>query len=190
MDIQIRLARIEDCQALGEILVSSTNGAFSGLVPDTCLEWTADESAANWKRNFKEDGSLSDDNCIFVAETAVSGVVGFALSGEVRSNEAASLPIDPTYENELLVLQVFPDWQRQGIGRLLVSRVAAELLKNDNKQLLVRVLTINPNRPFYERLGAVKLGAEPYDWDGFKTEMSIYGWPDVSKLIVKEGLNG
>ena len=187
---QVRLASIEDCPALGRILVSATESSFKGLVPHKCLEWTPEQSATNWKRNFKEDGTLAEGSCIYVAESDREGVVGFAMWGETRPNEAVTPPIDSMYANELRILHVAPDWQRRGVGRLLVSHVAADLWHKGITHMLVRVLTINPNLAFYERLGAVKLGVEPHDWDGFETEQSVYGWDDTSKLIVKEGTDG
>ncbi len=188
--IKLRPARIEDCPALGRVLVSATESAFKGLVPERCLEWTPEQSAVNWRRNFKEDGTLADDSSIIVAESNVEGVVGFAMFGQSRPNDAITPAIDSAYADELWVLHVDPDWQKRGIGRLLVSHVAADLWENGITHLLVRVLTINPNLAFYERLGAVKLGVEPHDWDGYETEMSVYGWDDTGKMMLKDGRDG
>lgn len=179
----IRPANIGDCPALGRILVSATTSAFEGLVPAECLNWTPQESAANWTRNFKDDGSLRDGECIFVAESDKDGVVGMAMVGETRSKDNADRPIDDRYEYELYVLNVAPDQQRQGVGRHLVKHVAREVIAKGHAHLLVRVLVENPNRPFYERLGAVELAKRPYNWDGYLTEEVIYGWKDITSLV-------
>lgn len=179
---KVRPAQIKDCPALGRILVSANKETFRGLVPDESLAFTAEESAENWKRNFREDGSLKDGEYIIVAETEADGVAGFAMMTETRPNKAATPTVDKHYTHELAILMVAPEWQKQGVGRLLVSHVAAEAQNQGATHLLVRVLEINPNTAFYERLGAVQLATQPYNWDGFETPSLIYGWDDLTRF--------
>ncbi len=181
-NITVRPAHINDCPALGRVGVSATNDAFRGLVPEECLEWTPEQSAHNWKRNFSETGQLKEGEYIYVAENSEDGVVGFAMLEEIRPTDTASLPIDKKYSHELVVLQVAPNWQRQGVGRLLVSHVATKAKELGATHLLVRVLIENPNKVFYKRLGAVQLATQPYDWDGYKTTELIYGWENIMQL--------
>lgn len=181
-NILIRPANVLDCPALGRILVTANEDTFRDLVPDECLAFTAEQSAENWKRNFREDGLLKEGEYILVAETEVDGVVGFAMLGETGPNDTATPAIDKRYSHELAVLMVAPEWQKQGIGRLLVSHIAAEAQNQEAAHLLVRVLEINPNTAFYERLGAVHLATYPYDWDGYQTTGRIYGWNDLNRL--------
>lgn len=178
----IRPANIYDCPALGDILVSANEDTFRGLVPDKSLEWTPEQSAHNWKRSFRDDGLLKEGEYIIVAETEKDGVVGFAMLGETSPTDTASQPIDEKFTHELVSIQVAPKWQGQGIGRLLVGQVASEVQAQGATSLLVRVLRENPNRAFYERLEAVQLATQPYDWDGFKTKLLIYGWDDITQL--------
>jgi len=185
-DINVRPAHIADCPALGRVLVSATNDTFRGLVPEQSLEWTPEQSAKNWERNFNEEGVLKEGENIFVAEIEAD-VVGFALLDETRPTDTATPPIDDKYTHELVVLQVAPEWQRQSIGRLLVARVAAEAQAQGATHLLVRVLKENPNWVFYERLSAVRLASQPHDWDGFKSELIIYGWNNIDQLINNRG---
>jgi len=179
----IRHAHIDDCPALARILISATRAAFRGLVPDACLNWIApEESAANWARNFADDHSLQPGYSLFVADTGQE-VVGFAMLGEIRPEDGFELSIARRYSHELRVLQVDPAWQRQGVGRRLVSRVAAQVDEAGATHLLVRVLVENPNMAFYERLGAIELGRRPYDWEGYLTETLVLGWEDVRRLM-------
>jgi GNAT superfamily N-acetyltransferase len=178
----VSLAQISDCPALGRLLVSANEDTFRDLVPDECLAFTAEESAENWKRNFREDGSLNEGEFIIVAETKAEGVVGFAMMAKTKPADNTTPAIDKQYTHELAVLMVAPEWQKQGVGRLLVSHVAAEAQNQGASRLLVRVAEINPNTAFYERLGAVQLATQPYDWDGFETHLLIYGWKDLTRL--------
>jgi GNAT superfamily N-acetyltransferase len=181
-NVTVRPAHITDCPALGKVGVSATNDAFRGIVPEECLEWTPEQSAYNWKRSFNEAGLLKEGEYVYIAENAEDGLVGFAKLEETRPTDTATPPIDKKYTHELVALQVAPNWQRQGIGRLLVSHVAAKAQEQGATHLLVRVLTENPNTVFYDRLGAVQLATQPYDWDGYKTTELIYGWENIIQL--------
>lgn len=184
MSYVVRLARKDDCPGLGRVLVRATASAFEGLVPERCLDWSPEQSAANWTRNFKDDGTLKDGQSIYVADSEEDGIVGLAMWGEARPTDTVDKPIDEAYGYELLIIQVAPDWQRQGVGRQLVGRVAAVLADKGVSHLLVRVLIENPNRGFYERMGAVELAKGPFDWEGYETEEVIYGWEDVEGLVI------
>ena len=166
---------------MARILISATQHAFRGRVPNRCLEWiTPEESAANWVKYLKSEEHLAGEDFLFVIEPKSHGVIGLALLNK-RSDSDDSHDFD-VFSWELRTLQVDPAWQRQGIGRRLVSRVAAQVWQEGARHLLVRVLAENPNRAFYERLGARRLGTKPYDWEGYQTEEILYGWDDINRL--------
>lgn len=180
-EIEIRHARIDDCPALGRILVSATHETFRGRVPDQCLNWlTPEESAANWAKNFTSGQSLAPGDYLFVAE--VKEVIGYAMVSEITPGSYDELLRASRYSHELLSIQVSPVWQRRGVGRCLLSRIADELGREKATPLLVGVLIENPNIAFYERLGARRIGKRPYEWEGYETEEILLGWEDISTL--------
>ena len=174
MRVSIRDATLDDAPALADIVIDSIRTAFRGRVPDRCLEWlTREESAANWRRSLGPGGH-EEGRFLYVAETTDGQVVGCALGGPQ--------PDEPGYRGELYLLGVLPAHQHRGIGRRLVAAVAERLARAGIDSLLVRVLMVNPNRPFYERLGGRYLREEPYDWNGVMFAMGVYGWPDTTTL--------
>jgi GNAT superfamily N-acetyltransferase len=173
---------MEDCPALARVIIDATLSAFRGRVPDACLNWlTVEESAANWARNF-EPGGLAPDEYIFVAEVERTDIIGLAMVGRASADHIQNERIAARFPRDLYSIQVDPAWQRHGIGRQLVSHVAKVLLNDDMTGLLVRVLVDNPNRLFYERLGAILVGSRPYEWEGYHTQELLYGWDDISQL--------
>lgn len=163
-------------------MVSATQDAFRGRVPDQCLNWlTPEESALNWAKNFTSDQSLEPGDSLLVAETQ-NEVIGLAMVSEITPEYDYEPSITSRYSHELLSIQVSPLWQRQGLGRRLLSRIADELGKEQASHLLVRVLVDNPNVAFYERLGAIRIGKRPYEWEGYETEEIIFGWEDIGRL--------
>lgn len=176
MSITIRTVQAGDADALAHVLVTAEQYTFKGLVPEQCLQFTETESAANWKRSFAK-GFLGEHDIFLVAETDRKKVVGFAWG----------MPSDkmPGYGGELKTISILPDYHRQGIGRRLVGHIAGELNKQGISSLWLRVLQVNPNRRFYERLDGKNLDTGLYNWDGVDMIESIYGWKNTEVLIGK-----
>jgi GNAT superfamily N-acetyltransferase len=179
MQISIREATPADAAALADIVIDSIQTAFRDRVPDQCLAWlTKDESAANWRKFMSRD-DREDGWFLYVAELAQGQVVGCALGGPQ--------PDEPGRPGEVKLMGVLPAYQGQGIGRRLVTCVAERLGRDGMRSLLVRVLMANPNRAFYERLGAQYQREEPYDWNGVTLAMGVYRWPDTAALLGQAG---
>jgi ribosomal protein S18 acetylase RimI-like enzyme len=171
----IRDAVSADVADLADVVIEPNNALFRGLVPDHCLDsLTKQESMANWQR-FLDQQERSGGTFLLVAETDEGRVVGCAMGGPQEG--------EPPYQAELYVLNILPAYQRHGLGRRLVACTAARLAAAGMRSMLVRVLSMNPNRAFYERLGARFIREEPYDWDGVLMQESVYGWPSTAGLI-------
>ena len=182
--IHFRQAVIDDAPELARVLIETNATTFRGLVPDECLTaLSMEESITNWRRALSA-GGLGHGRFLIVAEHIGSEgerrqLVGYVLAGGKTETEA--------YERELNVLMVDTPWQRQGIGRALVARAAAELRRQGVKSMLVGVQADNPNRAFYERLGGRPAGRRPLDWAGYETEEILFGWADIAPLAKASG---
>lgn len=109
-------------------------------------------------------------------------VIGLAAVGATSRSPTDDQTVTDRYPVELVSLQVDPAWQRREVGRGLVSYVAQFLVREGTTRLLVRVLADNPNLEFYDRLGAVRIGSQRYDWEGYETREIIYAWDDLPEL--------
>jgi GNAT superfamily N-acetyltransferase len=175
MSIRIRAAVPGEGARLARVGRTAYPDAFHGLVPEQCFKpLPEEESAANWERALRE-ASRDGDPIVLVAEDEGGPLVGFAV--------AVHRPDEPIYRAEVTNMLVETAYQRQGIGRRLVQAAARRLAESGVRSLLIRCLTINPNRPFYERLGGKPLRVEPYDWEGFACEEVVYGWEDTTPLL-------
>ncbi len=165
---------------MARILIETNEATFRGLVPDQCLtSLSLEESAANWHKALSAGGPGQGKFLIVAehirAEDEPEGLVGYVLAS--HDSELAN------YESELNVLMVDTPWQRQGIGRQLIARAAAELWCQGVKSMLVGVQVDNPNRAYYKHLGGRLVGRRPLDWAGYQTEEILYGWEDIGALI-------
>ncbi len=173
--MNIRPATIEDAPVLARILTETGRETFQGLVPDHCLTSpTLEESEGNWLKFFRS-GSLDSDEMLLVSTADGGLVTGYILAGRKTERD--------DYPRELSVLMIAPPWQRQGVGRKLVTRIAGELSRQGETSLLVGVLKENPNSVFYERLGARRVGSRPINWAGYETQIILYGWDSLSGLV-------
>jgi ribosomal protein S18 acetylase RimI-like enzyme len=152
-------------------MIAAMRSAFRGIVPQQNLEWP--DSAANWKRGLTN--GLGAGIFLDVAQTQDGLVIGYAMGGPST--------VDPAYQGELIHIHVLPDYQRQGIGGLLVRHVARRLAAGGIHSMCVKVMHANPNRTFYERLGGHYVSEHPYDWDGVILPECVYGWADTRTLI-------
>ncbi len=175
-ELQTRAASHADVGRLAEILIAATESAFAGRVPPSCLtDLSVAESAANWRRFLQSEPYLTHQERLIVAEHAAEAV-GFVLAGKRSADVIKDPAIAEAYPREITSLQVAPEWQRRGVGRMLIAAVAPNL----TARVCVRVLEPNPNRAFYTRLGAELLASQAYDWAGFATRELIYGWQDIN----------
>jgi ribosomal protein S18 acetylase RimI-like enzyme len=174
--IQIREVRPSDAAALAHVLVTANKAAFAGIVPEQCLLFTEEQSAANWSRTLT--AGLKSGEFIIVAENG-GAVIGYAMGRPALD--------DLVYRGELKQIHLLPGEQRRGLGRKLVREVARRLAEQGIQSMRVEVLACNPNRPFYERLGARLVSQRIHDWDGVALEMCLYAWTDTRGLMAGAG---
>ncbi|MGH7861279.1 MAG: GNAT family N-acetyltransferase [Candidatus Dormibacteraceae bacterium] len=162
----IRAARTEDAAVLARVHVATWRSSYGGLIPQTYLDRL---DVADLESRWRSRLSLGGETELAVVE--VDGeVVGYASGGPERER-------DPSYEGELYGLYLLPAWQRQGIGRALVARVAGRLMGAGMRSMLVWVLAANaPARGFYEHLGGAFLREHGLDLDEFTVREVAYGW--------------
>ncbi|MEO8393536.1 MAG: GNAT family N-acetyltransferase [Chloroflexota bacterium] len=171
-DIRLRAVTVDDPETLAHLLISAEQGAFRGLVPDQCLQFTEAQSAANWRKFFTAEGVPSGSDFMVIAETADGEAVGYVWGGVKDDGDGIVRQI-----------HVLPSYQGRGIGRHLVSHVAERLAEKDIHRMTVEVLSVNPNRSFYERIGAAYFSESPYDWEGVPMVSCLYQWEDTRSLL-------
>lgn len=176
--MQIRPARPEDAAAIAHVHVEGWRTAYRGIMPDAFLENLAVEP----RRRFWHDllSSPPAHTCMYVAEDAGGGVIGFALGGPERTD-------DPAHRGELQAIYVLEQHHRRGIGRLLVEAVARDLVRQGLASMLVWVLQENPWHRFYEALGGQRLREREIEIAGARYPERAYGWPDAAALLGRRG---
>jgi GNAT superfamily N-acetyltransferase len=139
----VRPARIGDAPGIARIHVEGWRSAYAGILPDHSLTRLSPvRIAAHY------DALIRGRHIVLVAEAPDgAGAVGFATAGRSRGPAPA--------DGEVETLYVLDDWREQGIGRTLLRSAAHALAAAplSSRSMFLWVLSDNPNRWFYERLG-------------------------------------
>lgn len=160
----IRRARPHDAAAIARVYVDSWREAYRGHLPDDfldALDYATFER--HWRRTFAARGWA------FVA-TLKEEVIGIASGGRARRQALAS--------GEIYVLYVLARHHGRGIGRSLFDACHFELAKRGHAGTLVWVLTSNPARGFYERLGGKEVAENTIEIGGVQVRETGYLWRD------------
>lgn len=176
--MHIRLANVHDATAIANVHVESWRTTYKGIVPDDFLATLSPEQREQFWRRVLTDPSSS--SFVYVAEDDSGKVIGFASGGSERSG-------DPVYTGELYAIYLLAPYQGQGIGRQLMITLVSRLLQAGMTALLLWVLTENPSRKFYERLGGRRVYQKTVTIGGVTLIEVAYGWRDGHTIIAQGG---
>ncbi len=168
-DALIRSAHPEDAGTIAKIHVDSWRAVYEGILPESYL------LRLNYGQMVQSvrTGLLSPANNYLVAVDPDGGPIGYTCGGPERSG-------DHIYNSEIYELYIDPGFQRQGLGKRLLSALAKRLHDQKFYAMMAWVLASNPNHRFYEKTGGLYLGARTISFAGKKLQAAAYGWVDVT----------
>ena len=112
-----------------------------------------------------------------MAENKENDIVGFSSGGEERTGKY------PSYSGELYAIYILKEYQRNGLGKLLVKPVIEELKQKNISTMIVKVLEDNDSYLFYEALGGEKIDTVEEQISGKKLNECVYGWEDIRVIV-------
>lgn len=170
--IEIRPADPDDLMEIASVLVTTWRATFRGIISDAYLDaMTVEDQAIGHARRMRVPGSFF----IVAADLSEDRVIGFANYGRARG-------MPPAFDRELYELYILPEYHGAGIGSTLVRTVAAHCDKMGASSLFAWVLAENPNRAFYERMGARAIGEGRVGVGGERLVQVAYRWDDLAAL--------
>ncbi|MBR7782901.1 GNAT family N-acetyltransferase [Undibacterium luofuense] len=176
-EVSLRRATVADAEAIAAVRVEGWQTAYRGMIPDQYLdEMLVDDHVLYWKRILQALPAAADKACVYVAESE-GHVIGFV---------SATLLAEPKhgYHAELGALYIRPQWQRAGIGRRMMHKVARTLQSWNCADLVVWVLSDNRlARNFYEELNGEFVLEQEFSWDDMDLKEVGYGWKDLNVLL-------
>jgi ribosomal protein S18 acetylase RimI-like enzyme len=176
-EIQLRGATLADAQAIAAIRIEAWRTSYRELIPDSYLnDMDLDENIVQWRTILQALPSKEDSLCVFVA-TSENEIIGFASAIKLAEPKHGK-------HAELTAIYMRPQWQRCGIGKRMLHKVARAVQSMGSQSLLVWVIDGNsPARNFYEEMGGEILIEQDFSWDGLDLTEVGYGWDDISILL-------
>lgn len=169
----IRPATPADLPGIARVHVDSWRTTYHGIVSDAFLEGLSYERSEARNRSLME--RTDNPPHVFVATDPDGTVVGFAMGGRTRSDDAL-------FTGELYGIYLLKEQQGHGLGRGLVRAMAGALAADGHGSLIVWVLADNPSRRFYEALGGRYHRTQSITIGGQELAEVAYGWPDITFL--------
>lgn len=102
--------------------------------------------------------------------------MGYAHAGPERDG-------DEEYPGELYAIYVLKEYQGSGIGKTLIRAVAERFVKDGISAMVVWVLSDNPSKGFYEKLGGRFLGTKVMEIGGRQLVETAYGWKNLNAIV-------
>jgi ribosomal protein S18 acetylase RimI-like enzyme len=174
----VRPARASDGAAIAAVHVASWRSAYPGMVPDRTLTHLSPSRQEVYYSRLIRTGHI-----VHVAEPpsedpSLPSVIGFVTAGIVTSAAIA--------EGEIETLYVLDDFREQGVGRALLRAAAYDLAAAGCRSVFVWVLSQNPSRWFYERLGGIRAVEGLVRVGGETQPQTAFVWDPIERLLALE----
>ncbi len=186
--MSVREATPMDAAAIARIHVETWQATYAGLVPDGYL---AGMDLARYQRFWRELIGRRAAEKVLVAlddgaeaqgdETAAGEIVGFGSCGLVREADSARAP----FRGEIYTLYVHTDFQDRGHGRRLLVALIEELAAKGFTDAGLWMLSGNPTRFFYERMGGQAVAEREERFAGIWLPEVAYAWPDLMSWLTQ-----
>jgi ribosomal protein S18 acetylase RimI-like enzyme len=157
----IREARVEDMEQLVHIHVTSWNATYPGYHPKP----SPGLRRMQWEKAFNE---REDNWFCYVAEKQGEEVVGFATGNDYHE--------ELDFEAQLNKIHFLKDYQRLGLGKLLVGHVVNQFIERGFNSMLLFADADNTNIKFYDMLEGERLKDKDGNFQG------AFGWRDLKRL--------
>ncbi|PPR72682.1 MAG: hypothetical protein CFH03_01321 [Alphaproteobacteria bacterium MarineAlpha3_Bin2] len=169
----IRIARPGDASGIARVERETWRDAYPTLLPKAYLVQNLG-ARSRWPQRLQ--GGVRN---VLVAEAAPHRIVAYATWGPTGRHRAR--PRSPA-AGQLYELYVHADHREKGIGRRLCAEVARRMAGRGMGAFYVEVLEGNPNRFFYEALGARLVAHTHHDFAGQRMPSVVYLWTDLKTL--------
>jgi len=169
--LTIRPAHPDDARVIARLDVETWQATYAGILATPYLVGLSDERRERgWAGVIRRE-----PRDVRVAAGPDGEILGFGSCGGCRD--------EPNYTGEVFTLYVAPDWQNQGIGRALLLALFARLVERGNRSAVIWVLSENPSRFFYQRLGGREVRRKTLPFAGAQVAATGFGWPDLPRYL-------
>ena len=153
--MRIRQAVPGDGPGIARVRVTTWRAAYTGIIAQSYLDaLNIETESVRWSEGLAR---WDPARCAIVAEREGASadidadtpraIAGYVMGGPNRDE-------DPEYSGELYAIYVLPEYQSQGVGKVLFRAMMDWLAEKGHQGMILYVLRDNaPSRRFYEAMG-------------------------------------
>ncbi len=176
--IAIRRARLADASGIAAVHVATWRSAYADILPEDVLTGLSTTRLAHYYEHCIRLGL-----CMHVAASygrnGEPPVLGFCSVSRNRSGiEGPTLA-----EGEIETLYVLDDYQNRGLGCQLLRSSARHLWQIGCRSVYAWVLSDNPSRYFYQRLGGKCIAQGTTNVGGETFAQTAFAWDPIETLL-------
>jgi GNAT superfamily N-acetyltransferase len=176
MQAMLRKATVADAEAIHRVNIETWQSSYRDVFPEEFLAKLPSVKKRESIRNFLKN--LPPQTAAYVVEVPLVGIVGFTFGGQGREKFK-------DFDGELYGLYVLKEYQRHGLGGLLLRSIATFLEVNKFKKMFAWTLATSPYTAFYRKIGAVECGKEIREFGSITRELIVFGWLNISDLLAR-----
>lgn len=163
-NMNIRLATPQDAWGIAKVSVKSWRITYQEIIDESYLSQLNVSHRAS-----KYEKYLLQGNYMYVLETETGEIAGFATGGAEQTGTY------PDY-GELYAIYLLTSVHGMGMGSKLVNLIFRDFQNNGFTKAMVWVLSNNPNRKFYEKLGGTYFETKRIQIGEQQLEEVAYQW--------------
>ncbi|WP_205089818.1 GNAT family N-acetyltransferase [Thalassobacillus pellis] len=170
----VRKAVYKDARKIADVHVSSWKSVYKDVIDEQDMSnITVENRTALWETVLKVP---LNGQFVLVLENDREEIVGFISGGRERTKRYG-------YDGEIYTLYLLDDYQKKGLGGLLLHAFSKEMKVHGYDSLLVWVLTKNPASKFYRKYGAKRVEAEIVTIGDGTYQETAFGWQHIDALL-------
>ncbi|WP_298225381.1 GNAT family N-acetyltransferase [Acidocella sp.] len=172
--ISIRRARLSDASGIATVHVATWRSAYANVLPDYYLANLSLARLANeYEHGIRIGESLHVAACY--SEPGAPPILGFSSAARRRDSQLG--------DGEVETLYVLDDYRERGLGGQLLRASAKHLAQLGCRSVFAWVLSENPSRYFYERLGGKRTASGTTRVGGEDIPQIAFVWDPIETLL-------
>jgi GNAT superfamily N-acetyltransferase len=172
--IAIRRARLADASGIAAVHVATWRSAYADILPDGVLTRLSTTRLAHYYEHSIRLGLAMHVAATF-GRNGEPPVLGFCSASRARDSKLG--------DGEIETLYMLDDYQNRGLGGQLLRTSAKHLWQIGCRSVFTWVLSENPSRYFYQRMGGKCIAQGTTEVGGETFAQTAFAWDPIETLL-------
>ena len=167
MNYLIRKRKLEDCKNIANIVTTSWNETYKGIVPDWFLDELKSNEELRAEKAIKEYDENKNNYIVLEVNREAVGFVWYGKSDDIEFDNCG----------EIIALYIISQYKGNGYGKKLMETAINELKNLGFDKIIIACLKGNPSNEFYKHMGGVHI--KDGEYKRLKLPENIYLYKNI-----------